>query len=155
MNFTDLSDDFITGRLTAIVTDERRSLVEFLGYLGGCRKAAGFRARWPPGDRFRRGDGVRLVAGRPVVIYAHEVASMNLFQFSSIVGALGGAIALGHALADHGMLLTGAGVLAGLGAGWFLGPMLVFACFVAGIVFQQGPRAAWRFLSRRDKASGE
>jgi hypothetical protein len=79
MNFTDLSDEVITGRLMAIVKDERKSLVEFLGCLAELERrrtilALGFPStfsycsehlRLSNGSAFRRTKGARLLARFP------------------------------------------------------------------------------------------
>jgi len=76
---------------------------------------------------------------------------MNLFHLASILCALIGAVILGIVLAGHGIPAVLLGVIAGLVGGWFAGPLLVLAAFFAGILIQQGPRAAFDFLRRRSR----
>jgi hypothetical protein len=74
---------------------------------------------------------------------------MTLFELSSILGALGGAIGLGIALASRGPVVAIMGIVGGLLAGWFVAPFLVLACFLVGIAFQEGLGAALAFLRQR------
>ena len=74
---------------------------------------------------------------------------MNLFELSSILGSLCGAVGFGFALASKGVGLMIIGILGGLVGGWFVGPLLVLSCFLVAIAFQEGPRSALDLLRRR------
>ena len=78
-------------------------------------------------------------------------ANVNLFNFASILTAFGGAVGLGLALASKGGFLIAVGIVGGFVGGWYVGPLLVLSFFVAGIAFQEGPRAAAAFLRRRGR----
>jgi hypothetical protein len=81
MNFTDLPDEVITGRLMAIVKDERKSIVEFLECLAEVERrrthlALGFSSmfayladhlRLSNGCAFRRSKAARLMARFPII----------------------------------------------------------------------------------------
>ncbi|MCE9637607.1 MAG: hypothetical protein K8T90_18060 [Planctomycetes bacterium] len=76
---------------------------------------------------------------------------MNLFQLSSTLAALCGAVGLGVALASKGAVVMTIGILGGLVGGWFAGPFLLLSAFVVAIAFQEGPRSALDFLRRRGR----
>lgn len=81
---------------------------------------------------------------------------MTLFEAGFILGGVVGAVAgatLGHtAMGGWGAL---AGALLGLVIGAFVLPLMIFAGFVIGIAFQDGPRSAWMFLRDRGHRARE
>ncbi|MCI0458987.1 MAG: hypothetical protein L0Z62_18675 [Gemmataceae bacterium] len=78
---------------------------------------------------------------------------MNIFEASSCVGVVAGS-AGGCYLSHSWFGLVGAvlGLPAGAVVGWFVLPLLVFAVFVVGIFFEEGP-AGLRELFRRGRGS--